>query len=144
MTDRAYAPSPIDWVREEVEVYASTGAGRDGRPIVVLETTGAVTGLTRRTPLMRVEHAGTYAAVASMGGAASHPAWYANALRNPEVRLYDGQAVHELVAREVIGAERARWWSRANGVFPSYADYQSRTRRPIPVLLLERRLPPTG
>ncbi|MCW2544987.1 MAG: nitroreductase [Frankiales bacterium] len=129
-------------MRDEVELYALTGAGRDGRPVVVLETTGAVTGLTRRTPLMRVEHAGTYAAVASMAGSATHPRWYLNALKNPDVRVYDGPLAHDLRAREVVGEERARWWSRANGVFPSYADYQSKTRRPIPVLLLEG--PATG
>jgi deazaflavin-dependent oxidoreductase (nitroreductase family) len=134
-----YAPSPLDWVRDEVEHHARTGEGVGGRPVVVLETVGARTGLLRRTPLMRVEHAGTYAAVASMAGSANHPAWYANALGTPDIRLYDGRAVHELRARHVEGEERARWWSRANGVFPSYADYQSKTRRPIPVLLLEPR-----
>jgi deazaflavin-dependent oxidoreductase (nitroreductase family) len=138
MTDRGeYAPSPIDWVRDEVELYALTGEGRHGRPVVVLETIGARTGLVRRTPLMRVEHAGTYAAVASRAGSATHPAWYLNALKNPDIRMYDGRLSRELRAREVVGEERARWWSRANGVFPSYADYQSKTRRPIPVLLLE-------
>jgi deazaflavin-dependent oxidoreductase (nitroreductase family) len=139
-----YAPSPIDWVREEVELYDRTGEGRDGRPVVILETIGAKTGLLRRTPLMRVEHAGTYAAVASMAGAATHPHWYLNALKNPSVRVYDGKLAHDLRVREVVGEERARWWSRANGVFPSYADYQSRTRRPIPVLLLEPSGSPTG
>jgi deazaflavin-dependent oxidoreductase (nitroreductase family) len=132
-----YAPSPLAWVRDEVEHYQRTGEGFGGRPVVLLETIGARTGLVRRTPLMRVEHAGTYAAVASMAGAATHPAWYSNALTTPQVRLYDGKLAHDLRAREVVGEERARWWSRANGVFPSYADYQSKTRRPIPVLLLE-------
>ncbi len=135
----SYAPSPLPWVRDEVEHYLQTGEGFAGRPVMVLETTGARTGLLRRTPLMRVEHAGAYAAVASMGGAASHPAWYGNALASPQIRLYDGQLVLDLMAREVVGEERAHWWSRANAVFPSYAGYQSRTRRPIPVLLLEPR-----
>lgn len=132
-----YAPSPLDWVRHEVEHYERTAEGVGGRPVVILETVGARTGLLRRTPLMRVEHAGSYAAVASMAGSATHPAWYRNALQTPDVRLYDGRAVLDLRAREVVGEERSRWWSRANGVFPSYAHYQSRTRRPIPVLLLE-------
>ena len=93
---------------------------------------------------MRVEHAGTYAAVASMAGSATHPAWYRNAIKSPSVRVYDGKLAHDLQAREVVGEERARWWSRANGVFPSYADYQSRTQRPIPVLLLEPTAAATG
>lgn len=133
-----YAPSSVDWVRAEVEQIERTGgsAFRD-RPVVLLTTVGARTGLLRKTPVMRVEHAGTYAVVASMAGADRHPQWYANALVHPRVELRDGPTVHELVAREVTGAERARWWSRSCTAFPSYVDYQRRTRRRIPVLLLE-------
>ena len=133
-----YGPSSVAWVREEVAHYERTG-GRawKGRPVVVLHTRGASTGLLRKTPLMRVEHAGTYAAVASTAGGPQHPAWYGNALAHPQVVLQDGAERHELVARAATGDERARWWSRACGVFPSYADYQSATRRRIPVLLLE-------
>jgi len=134
----AYGPSSVDWVREEVEHLEShAGVARDGRRVVVLTTVGARTGLLRKTPLMRVERGGTYAVVASMAGADCHPAWYANVLGTPAVELRDGTALLSLVAREVGGAERARWWSRACTAFPSYATYQSRTRRRIPVLLLE-------
>jgi deazaflavin-dependent oxidoreductase (nitroreductase family) len=136
-----YAPSPVPWVREEVEHLLRTGTTADGRAVVLLSTTGARTGLLRRTPLMRVEHAGTYAAVASAAGADRHPAWYANVLAAPEVTLLDAGRELRLRAREATGAERARWWSRACTAFPSYAAYQSRTRRRIPVVLLE---PPAG
>lgn len=133
-----YAPSSVDWVRAEVEHIERTGGSalRD-RPVVLLTTVGARTGLLRKTPLMRVEHAGRYAAVASMAGAAEHPRWYANVLAHPVVDLQDGATVHELTARELDGQERARWWSRACTAFPSYVDYQSRTQRRIPVVLLE-------
>ena len=132
-----YAPSTEAWVRDEVEHYERTGAAWGGRPVVVLRTRGARTGLLRKTPLMRVEHRGSYALVASRAGAAEHPAWYGNVLAAPQVELQDGAAVHALTARELVGAERSAWWSRACTVFPSYADYQRRTRRRIPVLLLE-------
>lgn len=134
-----YAPSPVGWVRDEVEQIERTGgsAFRD-RPVVLLTTVGARTGLLRKTPLMRVEHAGAWAAVASMAGADRHPAWYANLLAHPVAELRDGPLVTEVVARELEGAERAAWWSRACTAFPSYAGYQSRAgRRRIPVLLLE-------
>ena len=132
-----YAPSTVDWVREEVEHLERTGVGLRGRSVVLLTTVGARTRRLRKTPLMRVTHAGVYAVVASMAGADRHPHWYANALAHPEVELRDGPFVLDLVAREVTGAERAGWWSRACTVFPSYVDYQSRTRRRIPLLLLE-------
>ena len=132
-----YEPSAVAWVRDEVEQIERTGRAYGDRAVVVLTTRGARTGRLRKTPLMRVEHAGTYAAVASMAGAERSPAWCANALACPEVELRDGDRVLELVAREVTGHERARWWSRACTVFPSYVEYQSRTRRRIPVLLLE-------
>jgi deazaflavin-dependent oxidoreductase (nitroreductase family) len=136
-----YAPSSVDWVREEVELIERTGVARGGRRVVVLTTRGARTGLLRKTPLMRVALGGSYAAVASMAGADRHPAWYANALACPQVGLRDGDRVLDLVAREVTGAERARWWSLACTVFPSYVGYQSRTRRRIPLLVLEPTAP---
>ena len=132
-----YAPSSEAWVRDEVAHYERTGSAWGGRPVVVLRSRGARTGLLRKTPLMRVEHRGAYAVVASQAGADHAPAWYANVLADPHVELQDGTAVHALTARELVGAERSAWWSRACTVFPSYADYQSRTRRRIPVLLLE-------
>jgi deazaflavin-dependent oxidoreductase (nitroreductase family) len=134
-----YAPSPVGWVRDEVEEIERTGgvAFRD-RPVVLLTTVGARTGQLRKTPLMRVEHAGTYAVVASMAGADVDPAWYANVLAHPGVDLRDGMLELSLTAREITGAERMAWWSRACHVFPSYVDYASKTRRKIPVLLLEQ------
>ncbi|MPQ97069.1 nitroreductase family deazaflavin-dependent oxidoreductase [Modestobacter sp. I12A-02628] len=137
-TAGAYQPSPVAWVREEVELIERTGVAVGGRRVVLLGTVGARSGALRKTPLMRVELGGVYAAVASMAGAQRHPAWYANVLAHPVVQLRDGDEVSERVAREVTGAERARWWSLACTVFPSYVTYQSRTRRRIPVLLLER------
>jgi deazaflavin-dependent oxidoreductase (nitroreductase family) len=137
-----YLPSPVDWVRAEVEQIERTGCAVGGRQVVVLTTIGARTGALRKTPLMRVEHAGTYAAVASMAGSDEHPRWYTNALVHPAVQLLDGGAVHAATARVAHGPERAAWWSRACTVFPSYATYQSRTRRRIPLLLLEPELVP--
>lgn len=124
-------------MRAEVEHLERTGHGLDGRAVILLTTTGARTGAARKTPLMRVEHAGCYAAVASMAGAASHPAWYHNVLANPRVELLDAGVVRVLTGRLLEGSERGQWWSRACTVFPSYADYQSRTPRRIPVVLLE-------
>jgi deazaflavin-dependent oxidoreductase (nitroreductase family) len=137
-----YLPSPIHSVRAEVEQLERTGRTVDGRAVVVLSTVGARTGAVRKTPLMRVEHAGTYAAVASMAGSDEHPRWYSNALAHPAAQLLDGGRLHAVTAREADDAERAAWWSRACTVFPSYATYQGRTRRRIPVLLLEPELVP--
>src|SRR5688500_4441613 len=132
-----YQPSTVAWVREEVEHLERTGRGLRGRDVVLLTTVGARSGLLRKTPLMRVTHAGVYAVVASMAGADRQPHRYAHARAHPEAALRDGPLARDLVAREVSGAERAGWWSRACTVFPSYVDYQSRTRRRIPLLLLE-------
>lgn len=133
-----YEPSSVPWVRAEVDHIERTGGSAFGdRPVVLLTTLGARTGQVRKTPLMRVEHAGTYAVVASMAGSDCNPQWYANVLAHPAVELRDGAQLFELVAREVTGDERVRWWSRACTTFPSYAGYQRRTRRRIPVLLLE-------
>ncbi|SOD98123.1 nitroreductase family deazaflavin-dependent oxidoreductase [Blastococcus haudaquaticus] len=132
-----YEPSPVPWVRAEVEHLERTGTGLRGRSVVLLTTLGARTGLLRKTPLMRITHGGVYVAVASTAGGDRHPHWYANALAHPEVELRDGDDVFRLVAREVSGAERTRWWSFACTAFPSYVEYQRRTSRRIPVLLLE-------
>jgi deazaflavin-dependent oxidoreductase (nitroreductase family) len=139
-----YEPSPVQWVREHVELYESSGGTRGrnlrdtDRPVVIVTNRGARTGAIRKTPLMRVEHKGAYAAVASQGGAPKHPFWYYNLLANPDVVLQDGADKWEMTARLVTGKERALWWSRAVAAFPSYADYQTRTRREIPVFVLER------
>jgi F420H(2)-dependent quinone reductase len=138
-----YEPSPYGWVREQVAEYEASDGRRantlrdTGLPIVVVTTRGNKSGKLRKTPLMRVEHEGTYAVIASLGGAPKHPVWYHNLLADPHVELQDGPVVHELVAREVHGPEREQWWERAVAAFPDYAAYQQRTERTIPVLVLE-------
>ncbi|WP_448616755.1 nitroreductase/quinone reductase family protein [Modestobacter sp. URMC 112] len=139
-----YAPSTVPWVRDEVAHIERTGAAFGGRPVVLLTTVGARTGKLRRTPLMRVTQRGVYAAVASARGADRHPDWYANVLAEPAVGLRDGDLELDLVAREVTGDERSRWWSVACTAFPSYVGYQRRTRRRIPLLLLELPAPAAG
>ena len=136
-----YAPSPSDWAREQAEQFeASNGAESNtlqGKPIIVLTSVGAKSGKLRKTPLMRVEHEGRYAVVASMGGAPKHPVWYHNVVAHPHVELQDGPVKRDYVARELSGAEREEWWARAVAVWPDYARYQERTSRVIPVFLLE-------
>jgi deazaflavin-dependent oxidoreductase (nitroreductase family) len=141
-----YEPSPEKWVRDQVEVYERTG-GREantlpGRtePVVVFTTRGAKSGKVRKNPLMKVEHEGAYAMVASQGGAPKHPTWYFNLKAHPDqVTVQDGDEVWDGYAREVSGEERARWWERAVAAFPDYADYQTRTDREIPVFVVERK-----
>jgi deazaflavin-dependent oxidoreductase (nitroreductase family) len=141
--DGDYDPSPWSWVRDQVDAYErSDGANastlRDtGYPIIVVTNRGARSGNIRKTPLMRVEHDGRYAAVASQGGAPKHPYWYFNLLANPLVQLQDGAARTEMIAREVTGEEKARWWARAVTAYPPYAEYQANTDRQIPVFVLE-------
>ncbi len=138
-----YEPSPTQWVREQVELYERSGGTqgttlRDtGLPVIVLTTRGARSGKIRKTPLMRVEHEGRYAAVASLGGAPKHPVWYFNVTSDPHVELQDGPVKRDMRAREVTGAEKAEWWERAVAAFPPYADYQKKTSREIPVFVLE-------
>ncbi|GGZ98239.1 nitroreductase family deazaflavin-dependent oxidoreductase [Streptomyces bluensis] len=138
-----YVPSPTDWVREQVELYESSGGTegttlRDtGMPVIILTTRGAKSGKIRKTPLMRVEHEGRYAVVASLGGAPKHPVWYHNVVSDPHVELQDGSVRQDMVAREVTGDEKALWWERAVAAYPPYADYQSQTDRVIPVFVLE-------
>ncbi|TWV55488.1 nitroreductase family deazaflavin-dependent oxidoreductase [Streptomyces misionensis] len=139
-----YEPSPEQWVREQVELYESSGGTegttlRDtGLPVIVLTTRGAKSGKIRKTPLMRVEHEGAYAVVASQGGAPKHPVWYFNLKADPRAELQDGPVRQDMRAREVTGAEKAQWWERAVAAFPPYADYQRKTDREIPVFVLER------
>ncbi|MFF7214649.1 nitroreductase family deazaflavin-dependent oxidoreductase [Streptomyces sp. NPDC008238] len=136
-----YEPSPQTWVREQVERYESSG-GTEGTtmrelPVVILTTRGAKSGKIRKTPLMRVEHDGRYAVVASLGGAPKNPVWYHNVLADPRVELQDGPVRGDMTAREVSGAEKSLWWDRAVEAFPDYADYQKKTDREIPVFVLE-------
>nr|MDT0663523.1 nitroreductase family deazaflavin-dependent oxidoreductase [Micromonospora sp. DSM 115978] len=136
-----YEPSPAKWVRDQVEKYESSGGTEGttlrGLPVIVLTTRGAKSGKIRKTPLMRVEHDGRYAAVASLGGAPSHPVWYYNVLADPHVELQDGPVRQDMIAREVSGDEKAAWWERAVAAWPDYADYQRKTERQIPVFVLE-------
>ncbi|GAA3120083.1 nitroreductase family deazaflavin-dependent oxidoreductase [Streptomyces echinatus] len=138
-----YEPSPTQWVREQVEEYESSGGTKGttlldtGLPVIVLTTLGAKSGKIRKTPLMRVEHAGRYAVVASVGGAPKHPVWYFNVKAHPLVELQDGPERRDMRAREVTGAEKAEWWERAVAAFPPYAEYQEKTARQIPVFVLE-------
>jgi deazaflavin-dependent oxidoreductase (nitroreductase family) len=135
-----YEPSPSDWAREQAEKYAESGgadaADMKGMPIILLTTVGAKTGKLRKTPLMRVEHDGEYAVVASLGGAPKNPVWYYNIAKNPRVELQDGSVTRDYDAREVFGDEKATWWERAVEAYPDYADYQKNTERQIPVFVL--------
>ena len=136
-----YAPSTKDWARKQAEQYESSGGTEattlNGMPVVVVTSRGNRTGKLRKTPLMRVEHDGTYAAVASLGGAPKHPVWYYNLVAEPHVELRDGTVKRDMVAREVTGEEKAQWWERAVAAYPDYADYQAKTEREIPVFVLE-------
>ncbi|CAJ1504269.1 nitroreductase family deazaflavin-dependent oxidoreductase [[Mycobacterium] burgundiense] len=135
-----YEPSTSDWARENAEEYMNSGGTKGtelrGMPVVLLTTIGAKTGKLRKTPLMRVEHNGEYAIVASLGGAPKNPVWYYNVKANPQVELQDGTVSADYRAREVSGEERAQWWERAVAAFPDYAEYQKKTDRQIPVFVL--------
>jgi F420H(2)-dependent quinone reductase len=132
-----YAPSPWDWSREQADEYAQSGTGdMKGLPIILLTTVGAKTGKLRKTPLMRVEHDGEYAVVASLGGAPKNPVWYYNIAKNPRVELQDGTVTRDYDSREVFGDEKAIWWERAVAAYPEYAEYQTKTDRQIPVFVL--------
>jgi deazaflavin-dependent oxidoreductase (nitroreductase family) len=138
-----YEPSSWQWVRDQVQEYEDSGGTlgttlRDtGLPVVVITNLGARSGKVRKTPLMRVEHEGRYAAVGSKGGAPQDPLWVNNFRVNPRVELQDGPDRRDMVARELTGEERSAWWERAVAAFPPYADYQKRTDRLIPVFVLE-------
>ncbi|WP_345413925.1 nitroreductase family deazaflavin-dependent oxidoreductase [Pseudonocardia xishanensis] len=132
---------PAGWVRDQTEKILESGTteGIDvlGSPIVLLTLRGAKSGKLRYTPVMRVEHDGDYAVVASKGGADEHPVWYHNIKAHPEFALQDGTTTKTYAAREVSGDERAAWWERAVAAYPSYAEYQTKTDREIPVFVLE-------
>ncbi|MEU3465534.1 nitroreductase family deazaflavin-dependent oxidoreductase [Streptomyces sp. NPDC006733] len=138
-----YEPSPAQWVREQVELYESSGGTQGttlwdtGLPVVIMTMRGAKSGRTRKIPLMRVEHEGSYAAVASKGGFPRHPVWYFNVTSEPHVMLQDGPVRQDMTAREITGSERAAWWERAVAAYPPYAEYQEKTDRVIPVFVLE-------
>jgi deazaflavin-dependent oxidoreductase (nitroreductase family) len=136
-----YEPSPAPWVRDQVQEYESSGGTRGtmlrGVPVVVITSLGASSGKLRKNPVMRVEHDGVYAAVASKGGAPEHPAWYRNLVEHPEIELQDGPSKGDYVARETLGEERELWWDRAVQVWPDYAEYQTKTDRQIPVFVIE-------
>lgn len=147
-----YEPSATQLVRDQVELYESSGgtegttlssligtgdAKRGSMPVIILTTLGAKSGKIRKTPLMRVEYEGSYVVVASKGGAPEHPVWYYNLVADPRVELQDGPVRKDYLAREVTGDEKAVWWARSVEAFPDYADYQTKTDRQIPVFVLE-------
>ena len=121
-----------------MESGGTDGTQMQGKPVILLTTVGAKTGKLRKTPLMRVEHDGEYAVVASLGGAPKNPVWYYNIKANPRVELQDGTETHDYQAREVVGDEKAAWWDRAVQAWPDYAKYQTKTERQIPVFVLTR------
>jgi deazaflavin-dependent oxidoreductase (nitroreductase family) len=133
--------SPTDWVREQTQKILEQGTTEGvtvmDRPIVLVTTTGAKSGKQRYVPVMRVEHDGSYAMIASKGGTPEHPAWYHNVVANPEVTVQDGTLTGTFVAREVSGTERQDWWDRSVAAYPPYAEYQEKTSRVIPVFVLE-------
>jgi F420H(2)-dependent quinone reductase len=135
-----YEPSSASWARDHVEAYENSdgaeGGEQQGSRVIILTYLGAKTGKIRKTPLMRVEHDGEYAVVASLGGAPQNPVWYYNLTANPHVELQDGPVKKDYQAREVHGAEREIWWERAVEAWPDYANYQTKTTRLIPVFVL--------
>lgn len=144
--DGEYVPSTSQWVRDQVEAYEASGGqqantlGDTGLAVIIVSSVGNKSGKVRKTPLMRVEHDGEYALIASMGGAPKHPVWYFNLKADPEaVQIQDGFQPFDVQVRELSGEERAIWWERAVLAFPPYADYQERTERLIPVFVASRR-----
>jgi F420H(2)-dependent quinone reductase len=136
-----YVPSTMKWVSDQVDLYERTG-GREGNtlrdtgiPVILVTMRGAKSGDIRKIALMRVEHNGEYALVASIGGAPKNPAWYANLMADPNVMIQDGPEPFDAAVREVTGDERALWWERSVTVFPTYADYAKKTDRVIPVFV---------
>ena len=143
--DGEYEPSPAQWVRDQVAEYEASGGERantlrdTGLPVVIVTTRGNKSGKIRKMALMRVEHDGEYALVASKGGAPTHPVWYYNLKADPaSVRIQDGPEPFDAEVRELTGDERAVWWKRAVAAYPPYAEYQQRTSREIPVFVLEK------
>jgi F420H(2)-dependent quinone reductase len=141
-----YEPSPSEWVRNQVKEYESSGGTKantlmdTGMPIVIFTTRGNRSGKIRKTPVMRVEHDGEYALVASKGGDPKNPEWYYNLLHYPDdVELQDGPEPFDVVVRQVTGDERETWWKRSVEAYPPYAEYQTKTTREIPVLVARRK-----
>lgn len=138
-----YEISPVGWVRDQTEKIFETGTTKSvdikGRAVILLTTRGVKSGKLRKVPLMRVEHDGVYAIVASLGGAPKHPVWYHNVKAEPHVELQDDTETRDYTAREVFDDEKAQWWERAVEAYPDYADYQKKTDRQIPVFVLEPR-----
>jgi deazaflavin-dependent oxidoreductase (nitroreductase family) len=141
-----YGTTPVGWVRDQVELYERTNGAEgntlreSGLSIIILGTRGRTTGLVRKIPLMRVEHEGSYALVASMGGAPKNPVWVSNLRAHPdEVTVQDGPAPFEVDIREIDGDEKAGWWERCVAAFPPYAEYQLKTEREIPVFVASPR-----
>jgi deazaflavin-dependent oxidoreductase (nitroreductase family) len=136
-----YEPSTSQWVRDNVDQIERSGGTEGmelrGMPVIMMTNKGAKSGKLRKTPLMRVEHDGKYAVVASQGGAPTHPFWYYNLVANPLVELRDGTVTQDMTARLIDGEERSAWWERAVAAYPDYADYQAKTDREIPVFVLE-------
>lgn len=136
-----YEPSTWEWVRQQVAEYEASGGTRantlrdTGIPIIVMTTVGHQSGKVRKVPLMRVEHEGEYALVASKGGAPAHPGWYHNLMADPHVMVQDGPEPFDATVELVSGEERAQWWQRAVAVFPPYEEYQNKTDREIPVFV---------
>ncbi|MCX6542462.1 MAG: nitroreductase family deazaflavin-dependent oxidoreductase [Actinobacteria bacterium] len=141
-----YVPSRSKWVSDQIDAYEASG-GTEGNtlfdtgiPIIVVTMRGHRSGNVRKIALMRVEHEGQYALVASMGGAPSNPGWYKNLVADPdEVFVQDGPTPVAVSVREVFGEERALWWQRSVAVFPNYADYEAKTDRIIPVFVTTNR-----
>lgn len=135
-----YEPSPSEWSREHADRYEESGgtdgAVRDEMAFILVTSVGAKSGKLRRTPLMRVEHNGEYALVASHGGDPRNPTWYYNLVKNPHVELRDGTVKLDYLARQATGEERAAWWARSVAAFPTYAEYQAQTTRVLPVFIL--------
>ncbi|MDQ2727670.1 MAG: nitroreductase family deazaflavin-dependent oxidoreductase [Actinomycetota bacterium] len=139
-----YEPSTQKWVRDQVELYEGSGGTKGttlldrGIPVVVVTSVGAKSGRLRKNPVMRVEHDGDYALVASKGGAPENPVWYNNLVVNPQVELQDETKKWDMTVRQVTGDERVAWWDRAVAVYADYADYAEKTDREIPVFVAER------
>lgn len=136
-----YEPSPAAWVRDQVQAYEASGGQRantlrdTGLPVVIVTMRGNKSGKLRKIALMRVEHDGEYALVASQGGAPKHPFWYHNLVADPRITVQDGPTPVDMTVRQVSGAERATWWERGVAAYPPYAEYQKRTDREIPVFV---------
>ena len=139
-----YEPSTSDWVADQVAEYEASGGTRantlmdTGLPVVIITMRGGKSGNVRKIALMRVEHDGEYALIASKGGHSEHPDWYHNMMAYPAVTIQDGPEPIDYFVRQVRGDERAVWWDRAVADFPQYAEYQKNTERSIPVLVASK------